>query len=90
MRPDWEDTKISVMAGVVWSKFYINEHLRSLLLNTGERQLIEANHWNDRFWGVDAETGCGLNWLGKTLMITREYFRRLHTVHIDNAVNNAS
>lgn len=74
MRKDWEQIKLKVMTDVLYSKFSISDELRTKLLETGERDLIEANHWGDRFWGVDAETGLGESWLGKILMGIRHTF----------------
>jgi predicted NAD-dependent protein-ADP-ribosyltransferase YbiA (DUF1768 family) len=43
------------------------------LLNTGHRDLFEANTWGDRFWGtVDGE---GSNHLGRLLMKIRKEIR---------------
>jgi len=61
----------------------VGESLRSLLLSTGDRELVEASPF-DRIWGVGftAENAKGQreNWgenlLGKALMAVRESFRR--------------
>lgn len=68
MRPDWESTKIGVMEDLLRIKFNIPE-LKEKLLETGNRELIEGNFWNDCFWGVCE--GKGTNHLGKLLMKVR-------------------
>lgn len=72
LRSDWEDIKMGVMEGILRAKFEIHE-LRTQLLATGERELIEGNNWGDRFWGV--VDGVGENHLGKLLMKIREEIR---------------
>lgn len=71
LRPDWNETKVNVMSEVLLSKFVNNSELRSKLLATGDKVLIEANHWNDKFWGCDYKTREGENMLGRLLMHTR-------------------
>lgn len=68
LRADWESRKVLVMAGLLRQKFS-REPLRGLLLQTGTEELVEVNHWGDRFWGVCDDEG--ENWLGKLLMDTR-------------------
>ena len=46
--------------------------LRELLLETGDAILEEGNIWHDFFWGVDASSRYGENWLGKLLMELRD------------------
>jgi len=66
IRDDWEDIKLIVMSVVVRAKFKQNKSLRQKLIATGTLKLIEANWWNDRFWGTDLK-GNGENNLGKIL-----------------------
>lgn len=73
-RDDWDEIRIQVMYRLVKQKFSL-PHLRERLLATGETELIEGNHWGDRFWGVDLD-GEGENHLGKTLMLVRSELRR--------------
>ena len=70
LRPDWEDIKLKCMVQIVWAKFK-NSDLRQKLVLTGNKELVEANNWNDRFWGTDMN-GNGQNVLGKILMQVRE------------------
>lgn len=56
LRPDWDSIRLEIMADLLWQKFVINRELRSRLLATGERQLIN---------------GVGENHLGRLLMHLR-------------------
>jgi ribA/ribD-fused uncharacterized protein len=68
LRPDWEQVKVEIMRGLLRKKF-ADPSLAALLRATGDRELIEGNTWNDRFWGVCR--GAGKNWLGRLLMEIR-------------------
>ncbi len=70
LRPGWNDIRLAVMARVLEAKF-AEPKMATLLLATEDALLIEGNWWNDRFWGVDAKTGEGRNWLGRLLMVRR-------------------
>ena len=70
LRDDWEQAKLSVMRWVVHEKFSQNPDLAAKLDETRGRDLIEANNWNDTFWGVS--NGNGENHLGKILMEIRD------------------
>jgi N-glycosidase YbiA len=72
LRSDWEVVKVGIMEQCLRSKFAGSE-LRSLLLSTGDAELVEGNTWNDRFWGVCR--GKGQNHLGKLLMRIRSELR---------------
>lgn len=73
LRPHWEEMKIDLMTDLVRQKFLTNSYLMDCLLATGDAELIEGNHWGDRFWGcVDNGYGPGENWLGRILMKFRE------------------
>ena len=61
--------KLTVMEMLVRQKFSA-EPLRSMLLATGDREIIEGNTWNDIYWGVC--NGVGANHLGKLLMQVRK------------------
>lgn len=74
LRYDWEDVKVEIMAQLIHDKFERNEHLRKLLLETGEEGLVEGNRWGDDYWGVCSEKG--LNILGRLLMRGRDAIRR--------------
>lgn len=89
LRPDWEEVKVAVMRDLLMQKFYPTI-LRRKLLCTFTAELVEANWWHDRWWGVccsEYELGgvvrkCkqgpheseGLNHLGRLLMEVRTYY----------------
>jgi predicted NAD-dependent protein-ADP-ribosyltransferase YbiA (DUF1768 family) len=58
---------------LVLAKFVAHPDLRAKLLATGERPLVEGNHWGDRFWGVC--DGQGENWLGRILVRVRDHLK---------------
>lgn len=72
LRPDWEEVKVGIMEEIVRAKFTQHPELAERLLATGDKVLIEGNHWGDTCWGVDTRTGRGENHLGKILMNVRE------------------
>src|SRR5580693_310981 len=57
LRPDWEQVKLEVMEKFVLNKFLDHAELADNLLATGDIELIEGNHWGDRFWGQCLGTG---------------------------------
>lgn len=72
LRPDWEEVKFDIMLQLLRRKFSLTD-LRSKLLSTQDRELLEDNNWGDRFWGtVD---GKGENHLGRLLMQVRDEVR---------------
>lgn len=76
LRADWEQVKVQIMYEVVYAKFSQNEHLKKLLLDTGNALLEEGNTWGDRIWGVSPPgSGNGRNELGKVLMLVRSQLR---------------
>ena len=72
LRKDWDSVKVEILEDIVRAKFNQHEDLKEKLLETGDKQLIEGNWWNDTFWGVCR--GKGQNNLGKILMKLREEF----------------
>lgn len=76
LRADWEEVKGPVMIACLRAKFGQHPDLAQKLLATGDRELVEANTWGDRVWGVDYRTGAGENRLGIALMIVRSELRR--------------
>lgn len=72
LRPDWEETKVSMMLGLLFQKFS-DPVLKIRLLATGDAELVEGNTWKDVFWGVC--NGVGNNQLGKLLMLVRASIR---------------
>lgn len=73
LRLDWELVKDDVMREVLHAKFAQHPSLRSLLLQTGEAELIEHTR-NDRYW-ADGGDGSGRNRLGQLLMELRTELR---------------
>ena len=72
LREDWDLVKDQVMLSNLRNKFYLDRNLWELLLLTGDEELVEVNHWGDRYWGVD---GTGENHLGILLMQVRDELR---------------
>lgn len=73
LRNDWEDNKINIMESILRVKFS-DDKLKNKLIDTYPAELIEGNTWNDKFWGVDINTGIGENNLGKILMKLRHEY----------------
>ena len=73
-RSDWEEVKDDVMYVALYAKFTQHQRLRRLLLDTGERKLIEHTS-RDSYWG-DGGDGSGQNKLGQLLMKLREELRK--------------
>ena len=69
LRPDWDDIRVDVMYTLLCQKFKRNSGLGIWLVETGDAELIEGNHWGDTFWGVC--NGIGDNMLGNLLMARR-------------------
>lgn len=74
LRPDWDWARKEVMLDLQRKKYAYPE-LRALLLATGDAHIQEGNTWRDTFWGVDINTGEGMNWLGRILMQVRAEIR---------------
>jgi ribA/ribD-fused uncharacterized protein len=71
LRIDWDKTKWLVMADCVLEKF-TQEPYHSKLIATGDKPIQEGNTWGDTYWGVDLETGEGMNELGRIIMHIRK------------------
>jgi ribA/ribD-fused uncharacterized protein len=70
IRPDWEEVKLMMMEDILRLKFHRNHiSLRRQLAETNPLEIVEDNHWGDRFWG--SCMGYGENNLGKLLMKIR-------------------
>jgi len=70
LRNDWESVKDSIMREAVTAKFDQYPDLRVLLLETGDRKIIEHTE-NDSYWG-DGGDGSGKNMMGILLMEIRQ------------------
>ena len=73
LREDWESIKEVVMLDLLRQKFR-DQDLVQLLLDTGDKELIEGNWWMDFYWGVC--NGIGKNRLGILLMQVRDEIRQ--------------
>ena len=73
LRKDWESVRYDVMLYGVRQKFK-HEHLKEMLLQTGDEELVEGNWWHDVYFGVCDCGKCpkGQNILGKILMLVRK------------------
>ena len=73
LREDWETVKDEIMRKAVLAKFSQNADIKEILLQTGEKEIIEATT-EDYYWGCGTN-GTGKNMLGKILMEVRELLR---------------
>ena len=73
LRADWESVKDVIMREALEAKFNQHPVLRSLLVGTGNAELIEHTT-NDNYWGNGGD-GSGRNRLGELLMDLRTQFR---------------
>lgn len=69
LRVDWEIVKDDIMREALRAKFTQHPALRSLLVDTGDAELVEHTN-NDRYW-ADGGDGRGRNRLGQLLMELR-------------------
>jgi len=74
LREDWEAVKEGIMLDAVLVKFKTHPALAGMLLETGERMIVE-NAPGDAYWGCGPD-GQGLNKLGQILMQVREKLRQ--------------
>ena len=72
-RRDWEQVKDGVMMDALRAKFGQHPDLKPMLLETGDRRLVEHTE-NDRYW-ADGGDGSGRNRLGELLMQLRDELR---------------
>ena len=73
LRLDWETAKDDVMRKGLQAKFAQHPALQSLLLATGDAELVEHTR-NDGYW-ADGGDSSGKNMLGKLLMELRAELR---------------
>lgn len=73
IRKNWDNMKENIMYEAIKAKFTQHEELKSLLLSTKSRTLIEHTELDD-YWG-DGGNGRGKNRLGKLLMKLRSSFQ---------------
>lgn len=72
LRDDWELVKVGIMNELVHQKFS-HPVLKQLLVETGDRHILEGNTWDDVFWGMALREAklVGENHLGRILMDIR-------------------
>jgi N-glycosidase YbiA len=70
LRSDWESVKDDIMREAVLAKFEQHSKLLSLLLSTGDAEIVEHTK-NDAYWG-DGGDGSGKNMLGRILVEVRQ------------------
>src|SRR5277367_441414 len=73
MRPDWADVKLNVMRSALRYKFDAHLALVSLLLSTGDEEIIEQTT-DDIYWGCGTRRN-GMNMLGKLLVELRAVYK---------------
>ena len=69
----------------LYAKFTQHERLTKMLLDTGDRKLVEHTT-RDSYWG-DGGDGSGQNRLGKLLMKLREELRKLEMEAVSRPVS---
>lgn len=69
-RTDWDAVKLRIMQDILYAKALQHEYVRTKLMETGGRELIE-NSWRDDFWGWGPKRN-GQNMLGKLWMKVRD------------------
>lgn len=70
IREDWDTIRDFIMKKALLAKFTQDQNLKKLLLDTDNREIIEASP-KDSYWGWGKNKD-GLNKLGKLLMEVRE------------------
>lgn len=81
----WSKVSRKIVYQANYVKFTSNETLKKILLDTGDREIVEASPY-DKIWGIgmgvdhadilDKTKWKGLNWLGEVLMQVREDIRK--------------
>lgn len=69
-RKDWNDVKLGIMKEILREKIRQHPYIMMMLLESGERELIEDS-WRDDFWGWGPNKD-GANHLGILWMEVRE------------------
>ena len=76
IRDRWDENRVFVMRDVLRAKFDQHPELAQMLIDTGDKELVEGNDWHDNFFGDCRCPACratpGTNYLGRLLMIERK------------------
>ncbi len=78
LRDDWDSIKLKVMVKIIEAKLAQNPEVRTILMNTGNKILIEESP-DDSNWGMiwtQDNTLEGRNWAGRILMTRRQKLYR--------------
>ncbi|HSW99703.1 MAG TPA: NADAR family protein [Patescibacteria group bacterium] len=73
-RPDWNKVKVDIMAELVRAKVAQHNDVRSILLETGDKTIVENSPW-DNFWG-NGPDNVGQNHMGRILMQVRSELQK--------------
>jgi ribA/ribD-fused uncharacterized protein len=73
LRHDWDQIREDVMMTALRAKFTTHEAIKRILLETGNREIVEHTA-KDRYW-ADGGDGTGQNRLGALLMQLRDELR---------------
>lgn len=79
LRSDWEEVKNGIMADILRTKFH-QPLFKKLLLETGDKDIIEGNNWHDNYWGICFCKNCGNkgeNILGKIIKTVRDELKNI-------------
>lgn len=75
IKPEWENIKFHVMKMLIRQKFFSRDDLGTLLINTGNAEIVFKSN-SDIFWGrTGTDEYCGDNNLGEILEEIREELR---------------
>lgn len=74
IRRDWKKVRFTVMTRAVYIRCRSHEEIAELLLNTGDKRLVENSAY-DYYWGCGRDRR-GENHYGKVLMNVREKLMR--------------
>lgn len=90
LREDWEIVKLDVMAAVTRAKYTLDRAEGQMLLDTGDKMLVEGTFWHDDVWGVCLNVPGipGRNWLGTLLMARRAELRAMKMFGEDTYVQH--
>lgn len=76
VRKDWQQVREVMMTRAVYIKCRTHEAVATVLLATGDQQIIETSQY-DYYWGCGRD-GRGHNTFGKVLMAVRDKLKEEH------------